>query len=220
MIPNSNVPEVDEEWGNKLWDAVNQAKNETTESVKPSLVEVDFDQKTLELELRSDNYDGESEKLGNSKAETLKTLPSYQGDYEAVSEVRKLPSQKLNSSPKLDIANLTALMSAPIRYTLPLTDVLRVRPELWKELGLQLKKLGVELPISEKMQNLDTNQKQKQKTYEPVPLNKVGDYCEGEDSNTTIPVDFNGKQTLAILDSGAGVAIATKRYGNHGGNQP
>ena len=43
MIPNSNVPEVDEEWGNKLWDAVNQAKNETMESVKPPLVEVDFD---------------------------------------------------------------------------------------------------------------------------------------------------------------------------------
>ena len=149
MLFRSNVPEVDEEWGNKLWDAVNQAKNETTESVKPPLVEVDFDQKTLELELRSDNYDGESEKSENSKAETLKTLPSYQGDYEAVSGIHKLPSQKLDSSPKLDIANLTALMSAPIRCTLPLADVLRVRPELWKELGLQLKKLGVELPIYE-----------------------------------------------------------------------
>ena len=159
MIPNSNVPEVDEEWGNKLWDAVKQAQNETNEYVKPPLVEVDFDQKTLELELRSDNYDGESDKSGSSKAETLKTLPSYQGDYEAVSEVHKLPSQKLNPSPKLDIANLTALMSAPIRCTLPLADVLRVRPELWKELGLQLKKLGVELPISEEMQNPDTNQK-------------------------------------------------------------
>ena len=172
--------------GNKLWDAVNQAKNETTESVKPPLVEVDFDQKTLELELRSDNYDGESEKSGNSKAETLKTLPSYQGDYKADSEVRKLPSQKLNSSPNLDIANLTALMSAPIRCMLPLADVLRVRPELWKELGLQLKKLGVELPISEQIPNLEKIKKQK--TYELVPLNKVGDYCEGEDSNTTIPV--------------------------------
>ena len=64
MIPNSNVPEVDEEWGNKLWDAVRNAQNETTESVKPPLVELDFDQKTLELELRSDNYDGESEKSG------------------------------------------------------------------------------------------------------------------------------------------------------------
>ena len=100
-------------------------------------------------------------------------------------------------------------MSAPIRCTLPLADVLRVRPELWKELGLQLKKLGVELPISEQIPNLEKIKKQK--TYEPVPLNKVGDYCEGEDSNTTIPVDFNGQQTLAILDSGAGVAIATQR---------
>ena len=163
----------------------------------------------MELELRSDNYDGESEKSGDSKAETLKTLPSYQGEYEVASEVCKIPSQKLDSSPKLNIANLTALMSAPIRCTLPLADVLRVRPELWKELELQLKKLGVELPISEQIPNLE--RKQKQKTYEPVPLNKVGDYCEGEDSNTTIPVEFNGQQTLAILDSGAGVAIATKR---------
>ena len=44
-----------------------------------------------------------------------------------------------------------------------------------------------------------------------MPLNKVGDYCEGEDSNTIIPVEFQGKRTLAILDSGAGVAIATKK---------
>ena len=44
-----------------------------------------------------------------------------------------------------------------------------------------------------------------------VPLNKVGDYCEGEDSNTTIPVTYQGETTLAILDSGAGVAIATKK---------
>ena len=40
MIPNSNVPEVDEEWGNKLWDAVKKAQNETTEGIKPPLVEV------------------------------------------------------------------------------------------------------------------------------------------------------------------------------------
>ena len=26
---------------------------------------------------------------------------------------------------------------------------------------------------------------------ELAPINKVGDYCEGEDSNTTLPVEFN-----------------------------
>ena len=46
---------------------------------------------------------------------------------------------------------------------------------------------------------------------EPVPLNKVGDYCEGDNGNTTLPMEFNGVKSLAILDSGAGVAIATKQ---------
>ena len=170
---------------------VKNAQNTTNESNKPPLVEIDFDQKTMELQLRSDNYDRESEKSGDSKAETLKTLPSYQGDYKAASEIHKIPSQKLDSFLKLDIANLTALMSAPIRCTLPLADVLRVRPELWKELGLQLKKLGVELPISEQIP-IKENHKKPKKNFEPVPLNKVGDYCEGEDRNTTIPVEFQG----------------------------
>lgn len=49
-----------------------------------------------------------------------------------------------------------------------------------------------------------------QKIYQPVPINKVGEYCEGDDGNTTIPVELAGKSTLAILDSGEGVAIATK----------
>ena len=44
----------------------------------------------------------------------------------------------------------------------------------------------------------------------PVLLNKVGDYCEGEDNNTTIPVSYQGIKTFAILDSGARVAIAAK----------
>ena len=42
---------------------------------------------------------------------------------------------------------------------------------------------------------------------ESVPLNKVGDYSEGNDSNTTLPVEYNDVQSLAILDSEAGVAL-------------
>ena len=72
-----------------------------------------------------------------------------------------------------------------------------------------MRKLGVDLPISEPIPIKKDNKKKQ--NFEPVPLNKVGDYCEGEDSNTKIPVEFKGQQTLAILDSGAGVAIATKK---------
>ena len=43
-----------------------------------------------------------------------------------------------------------------------------------------------------------------------VPLNKVGDYCEGEDGNITLPIEYNYVNTLAILGSGVGIATATK----------
>ena len=46
---------------------------------------------------------------------------------------------------------------------------------------------------------------------EPVPLNKVVDFCEGDDGNTTILADFNEVRILAILDSGVGIAIATNQ---------
>ena len=79
---------------------------------------------------------------------------------------------------------------------------------MWEEVAKYLKAIGVDMPM------MKLNQEEKRKTKNNValvPLNKVGDYCEGEDSNTTIPVTYQGEMTLAILDSGARVAIATKK---------
>ena len=45
---------------------------------------------------------------------------------------------------------------------------------------------------------------------EPIPLNKVGQYNDGEEANTTLLVELHGYKHIAILDSGAGIAIATK----------
>ena len=42
--------------------------------------------------------------------------------------------------------------------------------------------------------------------------------CEGEDNNTTLPVEFNDNKSTVILDSGAGVAIATKSIWDAWGN--
>ena len=44
-----------------------------------------------------------------------------------------------------------------------------------------------------------------------MALNKVGNYCEGGNDNTTLPLEFNEVKSVAILDSGARVAIATKQ---------
>ena len=126
-------------------------------------------------------------------------------------EIKKIPSQKLHSPPNLNFTNLTALMPAPIRCTLPLSNVLKAKLELWEEVAKYLKSIGVEMPIMEHNHFHTTKSTKANGNIEPVPLNKVGDCREGEDSNTTILVEFKGTNTLAILDSGAGVAIATKK---------
>ena len=68
LIPNSTILEVDEEWGNALWDAVKRTQKETKRKPGPPIEEIDFDQKTLELEFKSQYGDVGSEKSESSKA--------------------------------------------------------------------------------------------------------------------------------------------------------
>ena len=137
----------------------------------------------------------------------MKTLPLFQGDYEARSDIKKLPSHKKQAPPAFGMISLSALLAAPIKCTLPLADILRVKPELWKDVGKFLEKMGIHIPISEIERALKA-MKQTKKVVESIPINKVANYCEGEDGN--IPVEFGGQTSITILDSGAGVAIATK----------
>ena len=70
--------------------------------------------------------------------------------------------------------------------------------------------MGINMPYQIPIEEMLKETAEKRAKCEPVPINKVGDYCEDEDGNTTLPVEFNEVRSLAILDSGAGVAIATK----------
>ena len=149
--------------------------------------------------------------LLESRDESLKTLPSFIGEFDEKFDLRKVPTQYKSVPLVLDATNLHALLSTPIRVTLPLADVLRVKPELWEGIARAFKQMGVKIPSREELNITNEGERRKQVNYEPVPINKVGDYCEGEDGNTTLPVKFNEVTSLAILDSGAGVAIATKQ---------
>ncbi|WP_208972684.1 hypothetical protein, partial [Escherichia coli] len=86
----------------------------------------------------------------------------------------------------------------------------------WKEVSESLKIRGIDVPasavIDDQIQmNEQTKVTNKGGKCEPVPINKVGNYCEGDDGNTTILAEYKGVKNMAsILDSGAGVAIATK----------
>ena len=75
-------------------------------------------------------------------------------------------------------------------------------------MGICLEKLGIKDPKDLLKQERD--EVQNGHKVQPLPINKVRNYCEGEDGNTTLPIEYEGVETLAILDSGAGVAIATK----------
>ena len=44
-----------------------------------------------------------------------------------------------------------------------------------------------------------------------VPINKLGQYFESDDSNAVISMSYHQRKVEAILDGGAGVSIMTKQ---------
>ena len=46
-----------------------------------------------------------------------------------------------------------------------------------------------------------------------VPINKLGQYFESDDSNAIIPISYHQRRVEAILDGGAGVSIMTGKNG-------
>ena len=69
--------------------------------------------------------------------------------------------------------------------------------------------MGIDLSLIEKVASFSSNTKYPKS--EPIPLNKVGQYNDGKDGNTTLLVELNGCKHITILDSGASIAIATKK---------
>ena len=45
---------------------------------------------------------------------------------------------------------------------------------------------------------------------EPIELKKVSSIRTKDEGNTTLPINHKGIESIAILDSGAGISIATK----------
>ena len=44
-----------------------------------------------------------------------------------------------------------------------------------------------------------------------VPINKLGQYFENDDSNAAIPISYHQRKVESILDGSAGVSIETKQ---------
>ena len=127
----------------------------------------------------------------SSKASIFKELPSFVGDYESRDDIWKVPTQYKPTTKVLDTANLQALFSTLVRVSLPLVDVLKVRPELWHKVVKCLRRIGIEMPLVQDMRETMVVDPMKKVKCKPIPLNKVGDYYEGDDGKTTLQVEFN-----------------------------
>ena len=104
---------------------------------------------------------------------------------------------------------MSKLLVTPIWCTLPLAEVLKAKPKLWKELGKFPKHMKKDLPLMESNVSSFKNTTTYPKS-EPNPLNKAGQYNDGKDANIACLVELNGCKHIAILTSATHITIATK----------
>ena len=199
-----------------MWEARNNEwsrKNHFGASFKPISTEIP---PIEEFEAGSQNNMDQSSYFGDqgsvksieSISRSLRTLPPYMGEDEEKSDIMVVPSQRMTKKENLDTRGLIEILSTPVTCTITLAELLRIKSEMWANVGECLKKFGIKNPAQKIREGLD--EIEKPSNTRPVPLNRVGEYCEGEDGNTTLPVEFQGVTNMAILDSGAGVAMTTK----------
>ena len=66
-----------------------------------------------------------------------------------------------------------------------------------------------------------TREKSNSKNDTPmVPINKLGQYVEGDYLNAIIPLSYHHRKVEALLDGGAGVSIMTKQCWEKWGSPP
>ena len=59
-------------------------------------------------------------------------------------------------------------------------------------------KMGIKSICPKQIENLnETNQTLT--NVQPIPLNKVGEYCKGADGNITLPIEYNDVKTLYLI---------------------
>ena len=102
-------------------------------------------------------------------------------------------------------------MLAPMTCTIPLADLIKIRPNLWEKV-VEFPKVG-EFCKKHNIETSDIQRKPNTKKRKPilVPINKVSLQAnENELENTTLLDEFNDCNVIAILDTRARAGIATK----------
>ena len=208
---SESIPSLDEELATQLWEEVREKLKGKTADGKPPLTSIAQTDKTDGHLSASSSVRGdwESETVVSSQDTQLNSLPNYLGEYEARSEIVPVPTARstINEPQQKDAANLQAMMSAPVTCTLPLADLLKLRPHLWENVA-GLSKMG---EFCKKHHIEPKSIKPAKGQSVSVPINAVAYVPKTEETgNTTLPIEYNKYKAIAILDTGAGISIATK----------
>ena len=147
IVPDSLANETGEDWMRKLWDEIQEVNARKEEQGKAPLTELDIDKPQANLDIQSRYSMAEPSDTSSSKASSMKELPSFLGnDADDINDVKKIPSQYKPSASVMDTTTLHALLSAKVKVTMTLVEVLKRRPELWLEVVKRLNKMGIHLP--------------------------------------------------------------------------
>ena len=159
----------------------------------------------LEFGSRSGGQNGRRKDRHEVQTPKIETDPSDLEQYIDKAATLHVPSLQKTRETKDVPRDLQAILSAPIKCTLPLIELLKLRPELWEGLTGKLVDHGT-------LNRGRLSQVGPARTayYEPVELKKVSGIQTRDEGNTTLPIVYEGIESIAILDSGAGISIATK----------
>ena len=93
---------------------------------------------------------------------------------------------------------------------MPITSLLRGNPTLWHDLSNWMNG-----HLDSMMEAHDDNWTKEESNLEDdtpmVPINKLSQYFESNDSNAVILILYHHRKVEAILDGGSGVSIMTKQ---------
>lgn len=202
------ISEFEEALAKEMWDTVQKQVDELGSSIhSPPFSVVDFTSKHTVFDDHPSLRDESQTEVSKSSMHRFKAMISTWGKSRNFTETMKQAPQGDKPWENKDLASLQALMSTPVPCMLPLEDLLRVKREIW---GVIAKQIGITQKHAKSETHVPQETPIETKQPIPVPLNKVGKYCEDDEGNMTLPVQIEKVKSIAILDSGSGVSIATR----------
>ncbi|KAH7433201.1 hypothetical protein KP509_07G059100 [Ceratopteris richardii] len=141
-------------------------------------------------------YGGETEQQEDGRLDvesnSLQELPQFTGPWESESVQIRAPTIVIRNEDSVIPRNTDVVKNTKVQCHLTVEELLKAKPELWDHVKDQVPELNSKMPKASSKEEVPE-----------IPLDKIGDMCEGDEGNTYLPITYQGYTTKAIIDSGA-----------------